>query len=234
MLRLHGFSHFPLFFILGVQSLELLPPTVGQPRALVGTHQAPILIRFHSVHKQVADPEGIKKVPCAIFIFSVVLSQIEERVNVRVPRFQIHRDGSLPFATSLIDIPRGIVVHPQHRNDPVRSTVGAANVRVGRANIGDVQTDTTGVFGDDRTAFQSIVDTRYGIFLHGEKETGTHLRLGRAGVEKRGGGMGEVFERHQIVRLKNFVQIVAVNADRHPHDHVLRSFGHLAMDFEQV
>lgn len=39
---------------------------------------------------------------------------------------------------------------------------------------------------------------------------------------------------HQIIRLQNLVHVLAPDPDGHAHDHVLRAFGDLAVDAEEV
>lgn len=46
--------------------------------------------------------------------------------------------------------------------------------------------------------------------------------------------MSEMLGGHQVVCLYSFLDIFAMDADSHSHDHVLRSLGHLAIDPEQI
>lgn len=46
--------------------------------------------------------------------------------------------------------------------------------------------------------------------------------------------MSEVFFAHQIIGLYGGLDVISVNANRHSHDHVLRSFNDFSVDLEQV
>ena len=46
--------------------------------------------------------------------------------------------------------------------------------------------------------------------------------------------MGEVFLRHEVVGLDNFFNIVVVDTNSNAHDHLLRSFGNLFVQTQQV
>ena len=46
--------------------------------------------------------------------------------------------------------------------------------------------------------------------------------------------MCEPLLAHQVVGLKSSLQIIEMNANRAPHEHVLGPLGHLTVDFEQV
>ena len=46
--------------------------------------------------------------------------------------------------------------------------------------------------------------------------------------------MREQLLRHHVVGLDGGVDVFAVDADRHPHQHVLRTLDNLAVDLQQV
>ena len=79
-----------------------------------------------------------------------------------------------------------------------------------------------------------IVWRNYGIILHREEETRAQLRPWCPGIEERGRRVREVALRHQVVGLERSVDVLAVDANGHTHEHVLRTLGDLASDLEQV
>lgn len=81
---------------------------------------------------------------------------------------------------------------------------------------------------------ERVVDPGDAVLLHGEQEAARHLRLGGAGVEEGGRGVGEEPLGHEVVRLDNLVDVLLVDAHRHAHDHVLRPLHHLAVGLQQV
>ena len=60
------------------------------------------------------------------------------------------------------------------------------------------------------------------------------MRLLRAGVEESRCGVREPLLRHQVVSLEGRFKIVLVDANRAPHQHVLRSLSDFAINSQQV
>lgn len=90
--------------------------------------------------------------------------------------------GSL--VTTLVDIPSGSIISPQHGHDPVRVPVGSGNVRSLGSDIVDVETDSTGRLGDHRTRLERIIDTLDRVVLHGDQKAGRKLGVGSTSVEE--------------------------------------------------
>jgi hypothetical protein len=63
---------------------------VGQTGALVGAHQGPVAIGLYTSHEEIGDPQGVKEVSRSDFLFTVVLSEVDEVKDVGVPRFEIN------------------------------------------------------------------------------------------------------------------------------------------------
>ena len=54
----------------------------------------------------------------------------------------------LALAAALVDVPRRVVVDPQHGHDAVRRAVGAANIRIRGPDVVHGEADAAGVLGD--------------------------------------------------------------------------------------
>jgi hypothetical protein len=89
--------------ILVVEVLKLLTPGVIETWALIWAHKSPVGIGFHTLHEEVRDPEGIKEVSCSLFLFSVVLPELKELIDLSMPRLEIDRKRAHAFAATLID-----------------------------------------------------------------------------------------------------------------------------------
>ena len=98
----------------------------------------------------------------------------------------------------------------------------------------DVQSDSAGGLGDHGAGFESVVDSLDGVVFHSDEETGGELGVGSAGVEQSWRGVSEVFGGHEIVGFDCLFNVVAVNADRNTHDHMLRTFSHLTINPQKV
>lgn len=81
---------------------------------------------------------------------------------------------------------------------------------------------------------ECVIDPIDGIFLHTEQETRTHLRIGRSGIEERGRGMREEPLGEEGVGLEDAGDVIHVHAHRDTHEHVLRTFGNDAVNFQQI
>ena len=58
----------------------------------------------------------------------MVLSQIEESEDIRVPWFEVDRNRTLSLAATLVDVASGVVEDTEHRHDTVALAVGALDV----------------------------------------------------------------------------------------------------------
>ena len=54
----------------------------------------------------------------------------------------------LALAAALVDVPRRVVVDPQHGHDAVRRAVGAANIRIRRPDVVHGEADAARIFGN--------------------------------------------------------------------------------------
>lgn len=94
--------------------------------------------------------------------------------------------------------------------------------------------NTSCSFGYERSLLQSVVNSVDRVVLHVEKEARGHLGLGNARVEEGGGGMSEHEFRHEVISFKGIFKIVLVDADRDPHQHVLRPLHNLSLYLQEV
>lgn len=104
----------------------------------------------------------------------------------------------------------------------------------GSPNIVDVQPNATSGFADHGTALERVVDAFNAVVFHGDEEAARHLRVRCAGVEERGGCVREVTFRHHVVRLEDVLEVRTVDTNGDPHEQVLRTLGHAAIDTEKV
>lgn len=63
MPRYRGWRRWPHLLVSRVQLFELFPPALRQPRALRGTHEAPLPVLLHPLHEQVRNPQTVEKIP---------------------------------------------------------------------------------------------------------------------------------------------------------------------------
>lgn len=112
----------------------------------------------------------------------MILLQIQEFKDIRVPRFQIDGNRAFSFPSSLIDVACRVVVHSKHGYDTIRGSIGASDIGTRSADIVNRQSNSTSVLGDDGALLEGFVDAVNGIFLHRDQETGGQLRLLRAGI----------------------------------------------------
>ena len=64
----------------------------------------------------------------------------------------------MDHVTYLINISGSVVIHPKHRNQPIGGAIGTSNIGPSGSNTVHIESDATGRFGDQSTAFQSIVN----------------------------------------------------------------------------
>jgi hypothetical protein len=115
-------------------------------RCLVRAEQGPFAILFDTFHavkmlepiywklanakslQKVGNPESVKEIASASFFFSVVLAEVEEFKDVRVPWLNVDGKRARTLIATLVHITSSSVVGSQHRHDSVRVTVGSGNV----------------------------------------------------------------------------------------------------------
>ena len=85
----------PFLLVFGVQLVELLAPNISQPAALVGTHQTPHLVVLDALHEEVTDPKSVEEVTCALLLCAMILLEIQEVIDVRMPWLKVHSKGAI-------------------------------------------------------------------------------------------------------------------------------------------
>ena len=161
----------PLGHILRIQLAEVIAPHLLKPRSLIGAEQAPLAIGLHALHEEVRNPERVEEVARPLLLSPRIELQLQEILNVGVPRLQVH--GEAPIAPpALIHIARRVIEDAEHRHKTVARAIRATNPRATRANIGAVQANATRVFADVRAIIQRLEDAGDTVVVHGHEETG--------------------------------------------------------------
>merc|ERR1719500_1394629 len=93
LLSFHGLPCFTFTLVLLIKSLELFSPDLVQTRALVRTQQGPVTISLHPLHEEVRNPHSIEQVPSTLLLLPVVLTQVKEIKDIRMPRLEIDGEG---------------------------------------------------------------------------------------------------------------------------------------------
>ncbi len=177
-------SFYVLLLIPDVECLKLVSPAVAQPRAVARAEHGPITVLLHALHEEVRDPERQKKFVAAVLLRDRVLAQVEEVEDVRVPRLQIHDEGTRALASTLVHVARSGVEHAEHGHQAVRSAIGATDVAAACANLVDVEANASSRFGDLSACFERVVDALDRVVLQVHEEARRHLRVGRSRVEE--------------------------------------------------
>ena len=88
-------------FVTFVKLFKFLAPTIGEAGAFMGAHEAPHAKFLDALHEQIGYPQSIKEVTRPLLFLAMVLSQVQKRQNVGVPRLQIDGESSWPLVASL-------------------------------------------------------------------------------------------------------------------------------------
>merc|ERR1719215_2367058 len=99
----------------------------------------------------------------------MVLLELQEIVDVCVPRLDVHRKSTLAFAAT-INVARSLVERAQHGDNTVAMPVGTTDVSALRPHARDSNTDATSTLGDLRTLLQGVIDAVDTIRLHRQQE----------------------------------------------------------------
>ena len=79
----------PFFLCFEVGELELLAVEVDKLRHLLRVEQRPRLVRLDAAHEQIGDPVGEVDVPDPAFVVAGVVAQLQELLDVGVPRLEV-------------------------------------------------------------------------------------------------------------------------------------------------
>merc|ERR1719500_1454665 len=234
LLCLHSLpgSSFSLIFL--IQSLKLLSPDLMQSWALVRTHQGPVTISLHPLHEQVRDPHGVEEVPGTLLLLTMILTQIQEIEDVRMPGLKVDSESSWPLVAALVDIPGGVVEDPEHGDQAVAVTISTGNIGTSGSNAVHVQANTSSRLRDEGALLQGVVDALDTVAVHGQEEAAAELGPGGGRVEQGGGGVGKKLLGEEVIGLNSTINILSMDAHGHPHQHLLGPLHTLPINLEQV
>ena len=75
-----------------VQFLELITISILQARALIRTEEGPVTIVLYTFHEQIRRPKSVEQITSTHFFLTMVLAQVKELNEIRVPWFEIDSD----------------------------------------------------------------------------------------------------------------------------------------------
>ena len=194
---------------------------VRESGRLVGAEERPGLVGLYAAHEEVGDPEGVEEVPRTLLFRPGIQLQAQKVLHVGVPRLQIHREGAVALATTLVNVARRIIEDAEHGYEAVARAVRAANERAAGANIVQVEADSAGVLANRCAVAERLVDAGDAVVGDGQKIAGGQLCSRRPRVEESRRGMGDALRGEEIVGLEGHCEIVTPDAERHAHPHML-------------
>ena len=183
----------PLGLGLEVGALELLAVQVRQVGDALGVEQGPGAIGLHALHEEVRHPVGQVQVVGAPRLVAGVVAQLEELLQVRVPRLQVHAARALALA-ALVHRRHGRVQRLEPRDDAVAVAVGAGDERAARAHAVVGEPDAARELREHGHVGVALVDGAEVVLGRVEQEAGGELLVLGARVEE-GGGAGHVLEQ---------------------------------------
>ncbi len=107
-----------------VGALEVVTEQVGEVWHLLGVEQAPLPVLLDALHEQVGDPVGDVEVVRAAGVVAGIVAQLEEVLDVGVPRLEVDARSTLA-APALVDRRDRRVERAQPRHDAIGQPVGA-------------------------------------------------------------------------------------------------------------
>mmetsp|Transcript_19727 Transcript_19727/g.38612 ORF Transcript_19727/g.38612 Transcript_19727/m.38612 type:complete len:405 (-) Transcript_19727:253-1467(-) len=234
LLGTDGLASLALTLVSLIEFVKLGSVNFRESTSLVGAKKGPFSVLLHTLHEKVRNPECDEKVAGSDLLLTVVLTDLHEVKDIRVPRLKVHAERSLALATTLVDVASSVVEDTEHRNDAVGVAVGACNIAAGGTNLVNVHTNTSCVLGDSGAGLECLEDTLDGVLLHVDKEAARHLGTRSTSVEECGRGVGEELLRHELVCLNGTVDVILVDANGHTHEHVLRALSDLTVKAQKV
>ena len=158
-LSFNSLATFSSLFIRQVKFLKLGTVTLRETRALVGAHKSPVLISLDSLHEEVRNPKGVEEITGSVLLITVVFSELEEVVDISMPRLEVDSKGAFTLATTLVDVTCSVIVNLEHGDETITISIGAANVTFACTDIMDCKANTTSVLTNDGTLLESIVNS---------------------------------------------------------------------------
>ncbi len=206
-----------------VRFLERVPPLVVKVGHVGRREQRPVAAFHDALHEQVRNPvRGIHVVRAAAVVAGV-LSELEELLDVEVPRLEVRAHRPLALA-SLVHCHRGVVHHLEERHHALRLAVGALDVRAHGAHVRPVVAEAARELRQERVFLDRLVDA-VEIVGHRREVARRQLRAMRARIEERGRARHEVERGQHVVELDGArlaLDFVQREAHRDAHEEALR------------
>jgi len=114
----HGLAAPGFRLVLDLKLFKLRPLAFRQALGFIRTEERPLAFLHDTLHKQVRDPQRLKEVSGAFFVFPDVSTHFEELLDVGMPGLDVHGDCAFAFASALVDLASSLVKHAQHRQQP--------------------------------------------------------------------------------------------------------------------
>ena len=203
--------------------------------------------------QEIWDPESIKQVPRSCFFLPMVLPQIDEIEDIRVPWLDVDSESARPLVTALVYVSSGCVIGAKHRDNTVRVSVGARDIGTTaeiiriirtetaatanipcRANTMNAKPDSASCLADHRTVLECVIDPFDRIILHTHQEAAAQLRVWCTCIKQRRRRMREITLRHEIIGVDDPINVSPVDAYCNTHDHMLRTLGNAAINTKEI
>ncbi|SLC87874.1 Uncharacterised protein [Mycobacteroides abscessus subsp. massiliense] len=170
-------------------------------------------VRNHHAQRECLDPN--------LFIGVLTLG-VQEPVDVRVVRMQVHRTGTLA-GTELIGIGEGVLQQLHDRDDTRALVLDVLDRRPVLANIGEQQGNTATALGQLQCRVDGAADGLH-VVLDAQQEAGHRLAaLLLARVEEGRGGRLEASVDDLVDQLLGQLQIAGGQGQRHHDDAILEA-----------
>ena len=130
-----------------IQSLELVAVDLMETRGLIRAEERPFTVSLDALHaakrlisiiyasrkgkdvQKIRNPESIEEIASANFFLAVVLAEVKELKDIRVPWLEVDSEGTRTLVASLVDIASSGIIGTQHGHDTIRVPISASNVR---------------------------------------------------------------------------------------------------------
>ena len=194
--------------------------------------QRPLPVLLDPLHEQVGDPVGDVEVVRAAGVVAGVVAQLEEVLDVGVPRLEVDARRTLA-AAALVDRGDRRVERAQPRHDAVGQAVGAGDQAALGPHPVPGDADAAGELRQLGDVGVALVDALEAVLRRIEQVAARHLRVRGAGVEQRRARREVGERRHQVVELHRRVDVAGAvgfghEAARDAQEEVLRRLDHLA------
>ena len=79
--------------------------------------------------QEIGYPEGVKQISSSNFFLAVILSEVDELKDIRMPWLNVNSESTWPLVSSLINIASSSIICSKHGYNTVRVTVCACDIR---------------------------------------------------------------------------------------------------------